>query len=304
MDKADIVASQFSRPSEQGGNVFVVVGAAAAVGRFSVNRNAAQKNRLPVEQYLGAVGFDGSKSHFVFKLVAVGRKRHPVQLWMFGRPELQACRRQSHRCLALRVQRRSHREPRFGNGDSHSFALHRALNVHPTLDRRTRAIEAQIVLVDKALRHVDQGNIARNASVVPPVCIERGDAVGQSRIVDRHHNEVRACVELLRSLAVEAGESSLVIANVFTVDPDHRPVVGRANVEKCPVVGLWVEFETALVPDQALVIEELLALRVPVSRHLQRGRFAEVIFNQVSASRLRLGVQKVSVRFHFVMKGV
>jgi len=70
------------------------------------------------------------------------------------------------------------------------------------------------------------------------------------------------------------------------------------------VVGLWVEFETALVPDQALVIEELLALRVPVSRHLQRGRFAEVIFNQVSASRLRLGVQKVSVRFHFVMKGV
>jgi len=40
-----------------------------------------------------------------------------------------------------------------------------------------------------------------------------------------------------------------------------------------------------LIPDHPFVIEQRIALSIPVARHFERGRFAEIVLHQLVVSR-------------------
>ena len=165
-------------------------------------------------------------------------------------------------------------------------------------------IEVKVVVVNEALRHVDEGYIAGDAAVVEPIRRWRGNSVVLPRVIDRNHDEVLSGVQLLRGFAVEAGKAALVIADMLPVDPDQGLVVCRANMQERSVVGLGLKVEVSLVPDQAFVVEKLGALRIPVSGHLQRGRLCKIVFDQVIASRFGGAIQVKSILAQFMVEGI
>ena len=60
--QADKVAAQFLGPSQQRLRVFVGVGAAGAIRRFGMDGDAAQKDRLAIQQDFGAARLDGAEA--------------------------------------------------------------------------------------------------------------------------------------------------------------------------------------------------------------------------------------------------
>ncbi len=127
------------------------------------------------------------------------------------------------------------------------------------------------------VRDFDEGDVAREAAVVPPVGLEGGDAVGDAGVVDGEDDEVFAVLEDAGDVAVEGSEAALVLADLFGVDPDEGAVVGGAEVEEGAGAGFGGVLEVALIPDGAFVVEEFGALGVPVAGNLEGGGVGEVV---------------------------
>src|ERR1035437_343448 len=73
-------------------------------------------------------------------------------------------------------------------------------------------------------------------------------------------------------------------------------------MEEDPRVFFWPVSEIALVPDGSLVKEKRLTLGIPVGRHLESGRFAEVILGGEGVTGLSFAVQEPPVGFYFMVK--
>ena len=128
----------------------------------------------------------------------------------------------------------------------------------------------------------DEGDVAGEAAVVPPVGLEGGDAVGDAGVVDGDDNEVVAVFEDAGDVAVEGGEAALVLADFLGVDPDEGAVVGGADVEEGAGVGFGGVVEVLFVPDGAFVVEEVGALRVPIAGDLEGRGVGEVVVLRVA----------------------
>jgi len=144
------------------------------------------------------------------------------------------------------------------------------------------AAEVKIIVVDELLRNFDEGDVAGEAAVVPPVSLEGGNAVGDACVIDGEDDEVFAVFEDAGDLAIEGREAALVLADFFGVNPDEGAVVGGADVEEGAGVGLGGVFEAALIPDGAFVVEEFGSLGVPVAGDLEGRGIGEVIVLRVA----------------------
>ena len=178
----------------------------------------------------------------------------------------------------------------------------RAFDVHAALNGGAVAIQMQIVVVDVLCRNVDQGDVAREAAVVPPIRVEGRNAIGEARVIDGDHNEVLARMKAGRDVAVKIGKAAFVAAGLLPVDPGDGLVVGRPDVKKCLVARGWLVGEVALIPKQAFVVEERFMLRVPVAGNLQGGRFAEVVLDQAMAAGLRSAVEEEAILSYLAME--
>ena len=135
----------------------------------------------------------------------------------------------------------------------------------------------EAVVVDELGGEFDEGDVAGEAAVVPPVGLEGGNAVGDASVVDGEDDEVFSVFEDAGEFTVEGGVAALVLADFFGVDPDEGAVVGCADVEEGSGVGFGGVFEVLLVPNGAFVIEELRALGVPVAGNLESAGVGEVV---------------------------
>ena len=111
------------------------------------------------------------------------------------------------------------------------------------------AAEVEVVVVDVLGGDFDEGDVAVEAAVVPPIGLEGGDAVGDAGVVDGEDDEVFAVFEDAGDVAVEGGEAAFMLADFFGVDPDEGAVVGGAEVEEGAGVGFGGVLEVLLVPD-------------------------------------------------------
>ena len=76
-----------------------------------------------------------------------------------------------------------------GDGDRGSGGC--AFDVDVAFDERAvGAAEVEVVVVDELGGDVDEGDIAGEPAVVPPVGLEGGDAVGDAGVIDDEDDEV------------------------------------------------------------------------------------------------------------------
>ena len=165
------------------------------------------------------------------------------------------------------------------------------------------AAEVEVVVVDELRGDFDEGDVAGEAAVVPPVGLEGWDAVGDAGVVDGEDDEVFSVFEDAGDVAVEGSEAAFVLADFLGVDPDEGAVVGRADVEEG--AGVWFSgvLEVLLVPDRAFVIEEFGALGVPVPGDLEGAGLCEVVVLRVAVG-VKGGVHKEAVFAEDLMKVV
>src|ERR1019366_3034435 len=159
-----------------------------------------------------------------------------------------------------------------------------------------------IVLVDESLRHLDERDRARKASIVPPIGFKRGNIVLMSRVIYRGHHKVGTRMNHGCDVAVKTGESSLVLAHLLPVYPEPRAIIRGAYMQEDARVFLGLIGEVALIPDRPFIEKKRLALRVPVARHLQRGRLGEVVFGRECIVVAGVPIEKKAIRFLLVMK--
>ena len=88
--QADEVAVHFLGPLQQGARVGLGVDAAGAEGRFGVDGDAAQVDRLAVEQKVAAAGLDGAEADAVGNAVGAGLDGDVVEFGALRRPEVEA----------------------------------------------------------------------------------------------------------------------------------------------------------------------------------------------------------------------
>src|SRR5215469_17898935 len=72
-------------------------------------------------------------------------------------------------------------------------------------------------------------------------------------------------------------------------------------MEKGPLTRRGRIGKVTLIPDNSLVVEETLSLRIPVSRHSKTWRLCKVIFNQ-PAILLRLSIHEIAIFLDHLMK--
>ena len=71
-----------------------------------------------------------------------------------------------------------------------------------------------------------------------------------------------------RDFTVERRIAALVIADPFLIDPDVRPVVGRAHMEERTGVRFGLRLEVSLVPENTFIVKELAEFACSSHREL------------------------------------
>ena len=154
--------------------------------------------------------------------------------------------------------------------------------------------ELQVVILEIYLRHLDQTDIAGDATVVPPVEDERGHILGAALVVDLNDDHVFALDEQVADIIVERCETTNMVTSSLTVYPDIAVVVDGTEVEQGAIIVHGNGLETLLKPDGAFVEEEALVARVPVGGNLHHVRLVEVVLDKILRA-LGFGVDKEAI---------
>ena len=106
-----------------------------------------------------------------------------------------------------------------------------AREVRPKCQRRAwAALQLQRVVVDEDIGRFDQGDIACQSAVVPPIGIQCWDAVTRALVVDANDREVIPLVQQAGDFTVERGESAFVVASLLAIHPKSRNVIRCADM--------------------------------------------------------------------------
>ena len=189
-----------------------------------------------------------------------------------------------------------------GDGNAHARAGSGVLKMHPAFDRRTARIELQIIVVDETLRHLHKRHIAGEPAIVIPIRIQSRNTVGLPGIVYRDNGEVLPRMQQFGDFAIEWSVAAFVFAYRLSVDRKNGFIVCRANMKENSAMLARLVVEVPLIPDHPFVIEQRIALSIPVARHFERGRFAEIVLHQLVVSGDRCFVQNVPVMTQFTME--
>ena len=84
-------------------------------------------------------------------------------------------------------------------------------------------LEVNIVIVDELRRQRNQGDIARQATVIEPIYADGGDSVDLACGIDGNDNEITASRQGGSDFAVKGGKPSFMITDALLVYPDERP---------------------------------------------------------------------------------
>ena len=82
-----------------------------------------------------------------------------------------------------------------------------------------------------------------------------------------------------------------MLAQLLSIQIRSRPVVRRAKIDEDPRTLALAVVELPPVPDRPFIKHQRLALRIPISRHIQHRRQIETVFHKI-AFILRLRIAK------------
>ncbi len=151
------IAVQLVRPAEQRSSVLLRPGAAAAIRRLGVDVDAAQKDRLAVEQNLVALHLDGAEADVVVEVVVPCLHLKAIELGMLGRPADQVLRREGEFGVAIGIGGGLLRETQLGNAERDGGSGTCAYDVNVALDLVAgAAFQLKRIVVDVALRNIDK----------------------------------------------------------------------------------------------------------------------------------------------------
>ena len=154
----------------------------------------------------------------------------------------------------------------------------------------------------KVAAKLDERDIARKTAVVPPICLQSGNAIFVTRVIDRGDHKVITRADCRSDIAVETCEAAFALADLLFIEPEPGVVVRRAWMKEDTRALFALISEVAFVPNRTLIVEERLALGVPVGWDFEFGSFGKVIFDGKWIAGLGFLIEEPSILLFFVMK--
>src|SRR3984885_4580235 len=305
MSEANEVGVEILEEGEDVPNIFVGRGSARAAGRFGVRIHALKEDWFTVEKNAGAIDANVAKADPVrqFGLIRsrAGGEIDLVEPGVSRRPEAESRCFDFEGCNAIGIGLQVSVDASLGDAHSYGSSCTCALHMDVAGDlvgigwRKCGAmLEVHIVVVNEFGGDGDQGDIAREAAVVEPVVVDRGNVIDVPGGVDRDDDKVVAWMEGRGDFTIKGSKASLVIADALLIYPDKRFVVGRADVEKGARAGRGLKTEVALVPDDAFEPKQRRVLGVPVAGDFESGCGGEIVLGVVRAG-IDVGVRVLRV---------
>ena len=157
--------------------------------------------------------------------------------------------------------------------------------------------KGETVILDIRLCHIDETDVACDATIVPPVENQCRYVLDTSLVVHLHYQHVFTLFQQFRHIHIKRCEAAYMVACLLSIHIYVSLVVHCSKVEQCAAPCRLVPIERALKPYRTLIEEQPLVLRVPVARHHHCRCLVEVVFYQVFWS-LRLCILEESPPRH------
>ncbi len=259
---------EFFRPAQDGLGLGFGMNAPATLGAFFMDGDAAQKNRLAVEQDLVTSDGDGPKANAVAHRVLARANFDVIQTRVFrgptlgirGDPNLRPARFTHRKCLL---------DTEFRNREYNFGATLKAHWLNPARNHRGVRSDfsghANLPTAHIHIRHTYKGNLPSEPAVIVPVGGCCRDIVGGAPVVDPNHEQIFTGDQTVRHRKVEGRETAFVLAEQQTVQVDRSSIIGRAEMEKDVPLGRLGPIKGGLVPDRALIENQTRILGVPIA---------------------------------------
>jgi len=123
-----------------------------------------------------------------------------------------------------------------------------------------------------------------------------------TRVIDRGDHKVITRADCRSDIAVETCEAAFALADLLFIEPEPGVVVRRAWMKEDTRALFALISEVAFVPNRPLIVEERLALGVPVGWDFEFGSFGKVIFDGKWIAGLGFLIEEPSILLFFAMK--
>src|SRR5690348_11802491 len=184
---------------------------------------------------------------------------------MLWRPEIELRRKPECR-VSVCIGRSLLPNAGFGNLDRDLLRLCGAIELYPSRNFVYRALcELDEIVANECLRHIDQVDVALDAAVIPPVCVDARDAVRPACVVYFHDDEVLPVADRVGHFEIEGRESAFVLAELGSVQIHPREIVRATEMQERSRVFALVIQKRPLVPRRSFIEKQVWALRVPVA---------------------------------------
>src|SRR5688572_25079150 len=117
----------------------------------------------------------------------------------------------------------------------------------------------------------DKLHLTRESAIVPPIRHQRRHRITPAFVIDFNDEKIPSLPNQPRYLEIERSETTFMLPDLLTVQINIRNVIRRTEVHEKPRVRLALIIKRLLVPNRPFVKEQLVRLRVPIARDLQRA---------------------------------
>jgi hypothetical protein len=121
----------------------------------------------------------------------------------------------------------------------------------------TRSIEAYRVIPEERFRDFDESHTPGEPAIVPPVGVERGNALAHAFVVDLDDERIVALGEIGGQFDFERCKAPCVLGELTAIDEYASVVVGRPEAQEPTFPYSVRRVEVPAVPERAFVPEEL-----------------------------------------------
>src|SRR5262249_26423965 len=245
-----------------------------------MDADSAQKDRRAVQQNVCTSGFNRTKPDLLCDPVCLAGNLNLVKLGSFRRPKRQVCIKDNARA-SPRVGLKNLGYPGFRNLDRDALAQFRPVKLYPAFDAVGRSfLELNDVVLNECLWHLDQGDRASNATVVPPIRSDGRHLVLGPTIIDPDYDEIVSWPHAFGDFEVKRSETALVTTERLAIQVHVSLIVCRSKAKKQSVLVWFLIVEGLLVPDSPFVKQKRLALRVPITGHVKLAGMIKIVFDQ------------------------
>ena len=111
------------------------------------------------------------------------------------------------------------------------------------------------------------------------VSCEYRHLIPPASVVDSENEEITLSPGAIRDFEIKGGKTTFMLAQFLPIQVNGGEVIACSQMQEQSVLRRFRVIEGPLIPDASFIKQQLLALRVPVTGHVELAGSIEIIFD-------------------------